>query len=147
MRYIRLLLIYVIVPTLFYPVYFAVVNAADSLFGTQTLINWLAFDSQSPLIKTFLKDWLSALPVMFGIFYLIVLPVSYVTCIKHTHHGAYSLLGCLLITVLLSYLLGFRGLEIVVNGVAVLAFAGMYLMVADSPARPSEQRPADGPGC
>ncbi len=147
MRYIRLLLIYVIVPALFYPVYFAVVNAADSLFGTRTLINWLAFESQSQLINTFLKDWLAALPVMFGIFYLIVLPVSYVICIKYTRHSAYSLVGCLVITVLLSYLLGFRGLEIVANGVAVLAFAGMYLMFANSPARPSEHRPAPGPSC
>lgn len=138
MHYIRLLLIYVIVPALFYPVYFTVVNAADSLFGTRTLINWLAFEPQSPLIKTFLKDWLAALPVMFAIFYLIVLPVNYVICIKYTRHTAYSLVGCLVITVLLSYLLGFRELEIVVNGVAILAFAGMYLMVADSPARPSE---------
>ena len=147
MRYIRLLLIYIIVPTLFYPVYFVVVNVADSLFGTQSLINWLAFESHSQLIKTFLKDWQAALPVMFGIFYLIVLPVSYVTGIKYTRHIAHSLFGCLIITVLLSYLFSFRGLEIVVNGVAILAFAGMYLMFTSSPTRATRQRPAAGPGC
>lgn len=128
MRFIRVLLIYVIVPALFYPVYFAVANAADSLFGTRALLSWLAFESQSQLIKTFLKDWLAALPVMFGIFYLIILPVSYVMRKKFTRHTLFSLGAWLLIAVLLSYLFGFRGTEIVVHGVAVLAFAGLYLV-------------------
>lgn len=126
MSYLRLPLIYVLIPALFYPLYFLIVNIIDSLLGEQQLINWLQFESHQLLLTTFLYDWLNALPVMFGIFYIIVLPTKYLMSKSHLKNSLSLALICAGIAYLLSFMIGFRNLALLANSLSVFSFVIFY---------------------
>lgn len=128
MPYFKLLFVYIIIPILIFPIYFVVANAVDSLFGSHNIINWLAFDSRTLLVKTFLNDWLEAFPVMFGIFYLIILPVNYFIRRISNWQITISAACCMGIIVLLSFLFGFRDAELIVHGITIFLLVELYII-------------------
>ena len=116
---------YIVLPTLFYLVYFLVANSIDTLFGDQQLINWLTFDSRSILLKTFFNDWWQSLPVMYAIMFLLVMPAELLV-------GRLSLAAVLIYLVppvvigVLSYVIGFKELGLIINIISVLAMVVFY---------------------
>ena len=115
----KYLLYYICLPVLFYPTYFVVANTVDSIVGDQQLINWLYFDSRSVLLKTFFKDWLSALPKMFITFYLVILPIKFLSKKVFNSSRLAVYFSSLAIVIGGSYLLGFRELGLVINALAI----------------------------
>ena len=127
MVYTKTIVKYVLVPALFYPIYFIIANFIDSLFGNQHLIVWMQFESPSLLLNTFFKDWFSSLPTMFGIFYLLILPAIFL----NTKFGFNRVLTRMIIPAalmcLFSYILGFGYLGIITNSLSVFMFVLFYL--------------------
>ena len=125
MSYLKTTLIYAVAPALFYPIYFLIANIIDTILGEQLLLNWWQFDSRTTLFEIFLHDWLQSLPVMFGIFYLLILPVRYLLSRFNSHHLLTSAIICTILFCALSYLLGFRNQSLIVNSLSVLVFLGL----------------------
>lgn len=114
------LLFLLLLPLLFYPVYFIAVNVVDSIAGDQQLINWLLFDSRHILFFTFLEDWLHSLPVMYGLFFLVIKPVMLLSekILKVATLAVIMIVGVIVFAV--SGALGFGGVGIFVNVFATL---------------------------
>lgn len=110
---------YICLPILFYPVYFLVANLIDSLFGDQQLINWLYFDSWSVLLKTFFKDWLSSLSVMYMIFYLVILPMELLSRKIFNTSMLFMYIASLAIVTVGSYIVGFKQFGLIINASTV----------------------------
>ena len=134
---LRIVSVYVIVPALFYPVYFVVANIIDSLFGNQQLINWLEFDSHMLLLKTFFNDWLDAIPIMFLIFYILVIPVKILLSIMPLKKGitlTHAII-CAGILGLTSLFVEFGTLGVITNSISALFFVLLYQMTLISTKR------------
>ena len=118
--------IYFLLPLFFYPVYFAAVNIVDSIIGDQQLINWLYFDSKSQLLETFFMDWVSSIPVMYLVFFILIKPVDFLS--NKYMNGSKSIVYLLTaVTVLLmSYLVGFREVALISNAIAVCSIIAFY---------------------
>ncbi len=117
---------YVCLPVLFYPVYFLVANIIDTLLGDQQLINWLYLDSRSALLKIFIKDWISSLPVMYLIFYLIIMPLEAIfgKIFKKSMLPVY--IASLAIVTGVTYTAGFRELGLLINTATVFFIITLY---------------------
>ena len=117
---------YVCLPVLFYPVYFLVANLIDTLLGDQQLINWLYLDSRSALLKVFFKDWISSLPVMYLIFYLIIMPLEAIfgKIFKKSMLSVY--IASLAIVTGVAYTVGFRELGLLINTATVFFIITLY---------------------
>ena len=113
---------------MFYPVYFLVVNLIDSLLGDQQLINWLYFDSRPVLLKTFFKDWLSSLPVMYMIFYLLIIPIEFFSRKIFNTSMLLVYITSLTIVTVGSYIAGFRELGLIINTSAVFFIITFYYL-------------------
>ena len=96
-----------------------VANLIDSLLGDQQLVNWLYFDSRSVLRGVFFKDWLNALPVMYLIFYLLVMPVGLLSRKFFNASLLLVYIACIAIVAGCSYIAGFRELGLVINSLTV----------------------------
>ena len=119
-------LYYSFLPVLFYPIYFLAANSIDTLLGDQQLINWLYFDSRSALLKMFLKDWLSSLPVMYIIFYLIILPLELFFRKTFNTSILFVYISSLLIVSGGSYVVGFSELGLIINTLALFFMITFY---------------------
>lgn len=119
---------YVCLPVVFYPVYFLAANLIDSLLGDQQLINWIYFDSRSLLLKTFFKDWLSSLPVMYMIFYLLIMPVELLS--RRFFNTSIILVYIVSLAVVTwgSYIAGFRELGLIINVSAAFFIITFYYL-------------------
>ena len=113
---------------MFYPVYFLVVNLIDSLLGDQQLINWLYFDSRPVLLKTFFKDWLSSLPAMYMIFYLLIIPIDFFS--RKIFNTSMLLVYITSLTIFTagSYIAGFREFGLIINTSAVFFIITFYYL-------------------
>ena len=119
-------LYYICLPVLFYPVYFLVANSIDSLLGDQQLVNWLYFDSRLVLLKTFFKDWLSSLPVMYMIFYLLIIPIELLSRKIFNTSMPLVYIASLAIITGGSYIAGFRGHGLIINAFTVFFIITLY---------------------
>ena len=126
MKLPKLFILYVILPSLFFPLYFILVNAADSLIGTQSLLYTIDFENKKQLIKTFFEDWLLSLPIMFGLFYFMIVSIYYFTSKIKSNPVLITMVICIVLMVFITYLFGFRGTELVLNGLLVAIFIGLY---------------------
>lgn len=115
-------------PLLFYPVYFLVANIIDSVWGDQQLINWLYFDSRSVLLKTFLSDWVSSLPAMYAIFYLLIVPVDFLSRKVLNSSILFVYVLSLVVVAGGSYFIGFRGYGLMINFIAVFFIITLYYL-------------------
>ncbi len=120
---------YLFLPVLFYPIYFLVVNITDTLVGDQQLINWLYFGYRSVLLQTFANDWLSSLPVMYAVFYILILPAALLSKRLFTATlvtlSTYTIL--LVIVTAGSYMLGFRESGLIVNATSAFFMISLHL--------------------
>jgi hypothetical protein len=116
----RNLIYFLLLPLLFYPLYFLAVNIVDSIMGDQQLINWLYFDSKHKLLFTFINDWKSSLPVMYGVYLILVKPLHFLS--SKLFFGSFWLeyILAIIIVVLASYLFGFREISLVANSFAIV---------------------------
>ena len=117
---------YICLPVLFYPVYFLVTNLIDALFGDQQLLNWLYFDSRSVLLKIFFNDWLSSLPVMYMIFYMLIIPVEFLSRKIFNASMLFVYIVSLAIITGGSYMAGFRDFGLIINASAVFFIITCY---------------------
>lgn len=124
----KVFLYYICLPVLFYPVYFLVANLIDSLFGDQQLINWLYFDSRSILLKTFFKDWLSSLPVMYLFFYLLIIPIELLSRKIFNTSKLLVYIASLAIITGGAYFAGFREMGLIINASAVFFMITLYYL-------------------
>lgn len=127
MAYLKATFIYFLIPVLFYPIYFIVANSVDSLVGNQQFMNWLQFESKTLLIKTILSDWVAALPIMFGLYYFMIVPVKLLAAKLNFKHPLIIALACVLLICVLSVILGFRNLGLITNGLSVFMFVLFYI--------------------
>lgn len=119
-------LYYICLPVLFYPAYFLAANLIDTLLGDQQLINWLYFDSRSDLLKIFFKDWLSSLPIMYIIFYLLIMPIELFSRRILNTSMPFVYIASILIVAGGSSIVGFVGLGLIINSLAVFFMLTSY---------------------
>lgn len=126
MQVLKSILVYLLVPAMFYPVYLIIAKIIDIAAGIQYVLYWNEFESKTQLLRTVIGDWLAALPVMYGIFYLLILPTAHVIS-KAASGNPWLWFSCgLFIITLLSYLLGFRGMEIVTHSITMAVCMIIY---------------------
>ena len=113
-------------PLLFYPAYFLVANIIDSALGDQQLINWLLFDSRSLLLKIFFKDWFNSAPIMYIIFYLLILPLELFSRKFFNSSTLFVYFISLVVIAAGSYMTGFTGLALIINTLAVLSMIYLF---------------------
>jgi len=126
MKNIKSFSIQLLLPLLFYPAYFSVTNIIDSAFGDQQLINWLTFGSRSLLLTVFFRDWVASLPVMYGILFIILLPIKYFL----GYIGKYSLMlimiSSTLVAIVISVSVGFGLLATSSNTLSMTLIASIF---------------------
>lgn len=116
---------YILLPVLFYPVYFTVANMLDTVLGEQQLVNGFYFDSRLILLETFVTDWLQSLPVMYAIMFLVILPAeSLVNRVTSSQILLYMVV--MLIIGALSYGVGFREVGLAINVMSILGMTVFY---------------------
>ena len=126
MTYLYFLLLYIIVPILFYPSYFIVANLIDMIFGQQILMAWIEFMPLTLLFDTFFKDWLDSLLIMFCIFYLLIVPIYFFTKrIKINNFRINALIAAVLMAIL-SFTIGFNSQGLATNTISVVVFVFIY---------------------
>ena len=126
MTYLYFLLLYIIVPILFYPSYFIVANLIDMIFGQQILMAWIEFMPLTLLFDTFFKDWLDSLLIMFCIFYLLIVPIYFFTKrIKINNFRINALIAAVLMSIL-SLTIGFNSQGLATNTISVVVFVFIY---------------------
>ena len=126
MTYLYFLLLYIIVPILFYPSYFIVANLIDMIFGQQILMAWIEFMPLTLLFDTFFKDWLDSLLIMFCIFYLLIVPIYFFTKrIKINNFRINALIAAVLMAIL-SLTIGFNSQGLATNTISVVVFVFIY---------------------
>lgn len=125
MKNAHAILIYLVTPLFFYPVYFFVTNIIDSAFGSQQLIEWLYFNFHSLLVKIFLQDWMDSIWAMYGILLFILFPLR----LALSTFGKYSLIPFILSSTLIvfsiSLVLGFREIGLLSNTVYMFILSAL----------------------
>lgn len=119
----KIILAYLLFPILGFPVYFLIANAIDSFLGEMQLLTWLLFEPSTELLKTALKDWMHSIPVMFGVFIGLLLPVHVVLGrLKRLTPGVFG--GVVsAVMFIFSYAVGFSLNGVMANTLTVLLLA------------------------